>query len=127
MPAKIVSLHSKDNTIIYPETIVSAVHMPDGRRTLEADLEALEDGSCTIEFNEDGSITQIMTNTGMIITTEFGDVDGEIVETCTYADETPYYTKTTTFNDDGSITVSKVFADNSEPEEEPEENEEQGE
>jgi len=124
MPAKIVSLHEKDNTIIYPETIVSAVHMPDGRRTLQADLEALEDGSCTIEFNDDGSITQIMTNTGMIITTEFGEADGQIVETCTYSDETPYYTKTTTFNNDGSITVSKVFADNSEPEDD---NEGQGE
>lgn len=118
MPAKIVTLHDIDNEIMYPETIVSAVHMPDGRRTLQEDIEELEDGSCTITFNNDGSITQVMTNTGMIITTEFGEADGEIVETCTYADETPYYTQTTTFNGDGTITVSKVFADNSEPEEE---------
>ena len=55
MPAKIVSLHSKDNTIIYPETIVSAVHMPDGRRTLQADIEELENGSCTITFNDDAA------------------------------------------------------------------------
>lgn len=121
MPAKIVSLHSKDNTIIYPETIVSAVHMPDGRRTLQADIEALENGSCEISFNADGTITQVMTNTGMVITIEFGEADGEIIETCRYPDETLYYTETTTFNDDGTITISKVYADNSEPEEDEQE------
>jgi hypothetical protein len=89
--------------------------MPDGRRTLEDELEEIKDGSCEITFNEDGSITQEMTNSGMIITTEFGQADGVITETCTYADGTLYYTKTTTFNNDGTITISKVYADNSEP------------
>ena len=113
MPARIVSLHNKDNEICYPETVISAVHMPDGQRTVETVLEEIADGSCTIAFNADGSITQTM-HDGMVITTEFGEVDGEIVETCTYPDETEYYTKTTTFNSDGTITISKVYADNTE-------------
>lgn len=121
MPAIIRSLHQKDGTIVYPETIITAIHMQDGKRMLTEELEEIADGSCTIEFNADGSITQTMTNTGMIITTEFGEADGEIVETCQYPDETLYYTETTTFNDDGTITVSKVYEDNVVPE-----NEEQG-
>ena len=112
MPATIVSLHDRSNALIYPETDVRAVHMPDGHRNLLAALEDINDESSVTVFNNDGSITKTMTNSGMIITTEFGEADGEIVETCTYADETVYYTKTVTFNDDGSITVSKVYADN---------------
>ena len=118
MPAVIKSLHQKDNTIVYPETIVSAVHMPDGHRNLMDEIEEWMDGSNTTTFNQDGSITKVMTNSGMVITTVFGD--GVITDTCTYPDETPYYTQTTTFNQDGSITTLKVYADNSEYEEEEE-------
>ena len=111
MPAVIRSLKDKPGTIVYPETIISAIHMLDGRRTLVAEFDELKDESSVTEFNADGSITKTMTNSGMVMTTVFGD--GEIVETCTYPDETLYYTKTTTFNSDGSITVSKVYEDNS--------------
>ena len=117
MPAKIATLHNKANEIIYPETIIGAVHMPDGKRTLQAELEEIADGSCTITFNNDGSITQVMTDTGMVLTTVFGETDGSIVTTCLYSDETEYYTETITFNNDGTITKSRVYADNSEPEE----------
>ena len=110
MPAKIVTLHDKENMIMYPETVIDAVHMPDGRRTLRTEIEQLEDDSSTTSFNQDGSITKVMTRSGMVITTEFGD--GVITETGTYSDETPYYTKTTTFNPDGTITVLKEYADN---------------
>lgn len=113
MPAKIVSLHNKAHDILYPDTMIDAVHMPDGYRTLRAELEEMNDGSCEIVFNNDGSITQTMTNTGMIITTEFGEADGTFIERCTYPDGTLYYTETTRFNNDGTITVSKVYADNS--------------
>ena len=112
MPAIIASLHNKVNQILYPETVIGAVHMPDGKRTLEAELEEIADGSCTISFEADGSIVQTMTNSGMIITTEFGQADGQIVETCEYPDHTLYYTQTTTFNNDGTITVDKAYADN---------------
>lgn len=111
MPAVIRSLHNIEGTIVYPETIVTAVHMPDGRRNLLDVLELLKDGSCTTEFNDDGSITTTYTNSGISVLTEFGDA--VITETATYSDETPYYVKTTTFNDDGSITELYEFADNS--------------
>ena len=120
LPAVIKSLHdvTRDDetgaitgrTLVYPETVITAVHMPDGRRTVVDEFNELKDDSNVTSFNEDGSITKVMTNSGMIITTEFGD--GVITETAVYADETPYYTKTTTFNADGSITTSKVYADN---------------
>lgn len=110
MPATIRTLKDKAGTIIYPETIVSAVNMPDGKRTLAAELDEIKDESSVTEFNADGSITKTMTNSGMISTTVFGN--GVITETCTYPDGTLYYTKTTTFNNDGSITVEKIYADN---------------
>ena len=113
MPAKVISLHNISNELCYPETIATAVHMPDGKRDLIDELEEIKDGSCTIEFNNDGSITQTMTNSGMYIVTEFGAVDGVITETAYYSDATLYYTETTTFNSDGTITVDKVYEDNS--------------
>ena len=116
MPAIIKSLHDINNQLIYPETIVTAIHMPDGHRNLMDEIEEWMDGSNTTVFNQDGSITKTMTDSGMVITTVFGD--GVITDTCTYPDETLYYTQTTTFNNDGSITVAKVYADNSEYEEE---------
>ena len=123
MPAVIKSLHdiTRDQTtgeitgrmLVYPETVISAVHMLDGRRTLDDAIAEINDESNVTSFNQDGSITKVMTNSGMIITTEFGD--GVITDTCTYPDGvTVYYVKTTTFNQDGSITVSKVYADNTE-------------
>ena len=122
MPAVIKSLHDAvraegatgsitSRTLVYPETIISAVHMLDGRRTLDDAIAELNDESNVTVFNQDGSITKTMTQSGMTITTEFGD--GVITDTCMYPDgETVYYVKTTTFNNDGSITVSKVYADN---------------
>lgn len=116
MPAVIRSLHNIEGTIVYPETIISAVHMLDGKRTVQQAFEEIADESCTISFLQDGSIQKVMTSSGMVIKTEFGD--GVITETCRYGDETLYYTQTTTFNDDGTITIDKVYADNSEEEEE---------
>lgn len=111
MPAIIKSLHDINNQLIYPETIVTAIHMPDGQRDLVDELAEFKDDSNVTTFNADGSITKVMTHSGMIITTEFGD--NVITDTCTYSDGTTlYYTQTTTFNDDGSITVEKVYADN---------------
>ena len=110
MPATIRSLINKAGTNIYPETIVSAVNMPDGRRTLEIELDEIKDDSSTTTFNSDGTITKVMALSGLIITTAF---TGNIVtETAVYSDRTPYYVKTTTFNNDGSITVEKVYANN---------------
>jgi hypothetical protein len=110
MPAIIRTLQDNAGNNVFPETIVSAVNMPDGKRTLLAELDELEDESSTTTFNADGSITKVMTNSGMIITTAFS---GSVVtETCTYSDLTPYYTKTTTFNADGTITVDKQYASN---------------
>lgn len=110
MPATIRTLRDKAGSNIYPETIVSAINMPDGKRTLLAELDEIKDESSTTVFNADGSITKTMTNSGLIITTSF---NGNVVtETCTYGDHTLYYTKTTTFNIDGSITVDKEYADN---------------
>lgn len=126
MPAVIKTIHgverdrSEDGkgkiigrTIIYPETIVTAVHMPDGRRNLLDELAEMKDDSNVTSFNNDGSITKVMTNSGMIIKTEFGA--GVITETCYYSDgETVYYVKTTTFEDNGDITTLVTYADNNE-------------
>lgn len=110
MPATIRTLVDYSGGNIYPETIVSAVNMPDGKRTLLAELDEIKDESQTITPNANGTITTVMTNSGLIITTSFsGNV---VTETCTYADHTPYYVKTTTFNADGSITVDKQYANN---------------
>lgn len=110
MPATIRTIVDASGGNIFPETIVSAVNMPDGRRTLLSELDEIKDESSVTEFNSDGTITKTMTNSGMIITTSFsGNV---VTESCTYSDLTPYYTKTTTFNLDGSITVDKQYASN---------------
>ena len=114
MPAKIVSLHNKDNDLIYPETIVTAVHMLDGKRTLQSEIDQLLDESKTITFNNDGTITTTYTLSGLYIVTSFED--GAVVESCYYPDNTLYYTITTTFNSDGSISVVKEYEDNSEGE-----------
>lgn len=110
MPAVLKTLHDINNNIVFPETIITAVNMPDGSRTLFDELEEINDESSITVFNNDGTITRTMTHSGMIITTSFAD--GVITDECTYADGTPYYTKTTTFNSNGSITVSKIYADN---------------
>ena len=112
MPAVIRSLKQKDGTIVFPETIVTAINMQDGKRRLVDALEEVIDDSSVTEFNSDGSITQTMTKSGMVKTTVFNN-DGSITETCNYADTTNYYVKTTTFNNGGSITVDVQFADNS--------------
>ena len=110
MPATIRTLVNKAGDNIYPETIVSAVNMPDGRRTLETEIDEIKDDSSTTVFNSDGTITKTMAYSGLVITTAFsGNV---VTETAVYSDSTPYYVKTTTFNNDGSITVSKVYANN---------------
>ena len=121
MPAIIRSLHEvtrasdasgaiTSRRIVYPDTIISAVHMLDGRRTLDDAIAEFNDDSNVTSFNQDGSITKVMTNSGMIINTEFGE--NIITETCTYSDSTPYYIKTTTFSNDGTITEVKTYADN---------------
>jgi len=108
MPATIRTLQDKAGNNVFPETIVSAVNMPDGKRTLLAALDDISDESSTTTFNADGTITKVMTNSGMIITTSFSG--NAVTEVCTYPDLTPYYTKVTTFNADGTITVDKTYA-----------------
>lgn len=121
MPAVIESLHKvtrasgatgsvSSRTLVYPETIISAVHMLDGKRTLDEAITEFDDESSTTVFNQDGSITKTMTRSGMVITTVFGE--SIITDTCRYSDSTLYYTQTTTFNNNGSITVSRTYADN---------------
>ena len=126
MPAVIKTIHGVERdpsengkgriigrTIIYPETIVTAVHMPDGSRTLAEEIGEIKDDSNVTSFEDDGTITKVMTNTGMITVTSFGD--GVITETCYYPDgETVYYVKTTTFEDNGDITTLVTYADNNE-------------
>lgn len=114
MPAVIRSLHNINGVIVYPETIVSAVHMLDGKRTLQSEIDQLLDESKTIVFNADGTITTTYTLSGLYIVTSFEE--GAVVESCYYPDDTLYYTITTTFNPDGSISVVKEYADNSEGE-----------
>ena len=108
MPATIRTLVDKAGNNVFPETIVSAVNMPDGTRTLLDELDQLEDESSVTTFNADGTITKVMTTSGMIITTSFSG--NTVTDVCTYPDLSPYYTKTTTFNADGTITVAKVYA-----------------
>lgn len=124
MPAQIRTLHDivRDSetgavtarNLVYPETIVTAVHMPDGSRTLMEEMEEIKDGSCTVSDIGTAEVTQTMTNSGMVIKqTRSGNV---ITEVCTYPDDTEYYTKTITLNE-GGYTVATVYADNNaEPE-----------
>lgn len=110
MSAIVRQLTDDEDKKVYPVTRSKAVYMADGVTTIDDALMDMMDGDTDIEFNADGTITTRLLATGHNITTTFLD-DGNIQEKCVNDDGKELYTKTTTFNEDGSISVRIVYVE----------------
>jgi len=88
---------------VYPVTRSDAVYMSNAYNTVEQAINDLYDGDSTIEFNDDGTITTTLASERVVTTTFLSN--GNIQEKCVDKDNNPVYTKTTKFNDDGSIST----------------------
>lgn len=112
MSAIIKELVDKELNTIYPVTSAKAVFMSDGKTSVDDAIGDLQDGNSHIEFRPDGSIVKTVAS-GNIITTTFG-ADGTITDKCVRPLDggrtEDVYTKTTVFNDDGSITMTLTYA-----------------
>lgn len=107
MSAIVRQLLDDEEQKIYPVTRSKAVYMPDGRTTIDVALADMQDGNTDIFFNDDGTITTRLAS-GNAITTSFLE-DGNIEEKCVNVDGEEVYTRTTTFNEDGSISIRVVY------------------
>lgn len=107
MSAIVRQLLDDEEHKIYPITRSKAVYMPNGRATLDVILADMQDGDTDIVFNSDGTITTTLAS-GNAITTSFLE-DGNIEERCVDLEGEEVYTKTTTFNEDGSISIRVVY------------------
>lgn len=102
MSARIKELKDKDDNKLYPVTVVDAVYMPDGQTKLLEEVMSTGDRSYELTFSSNG-YTKTLENGDKIVAT-FGA--NNLTEVYKYADNTVYYTKTTTFDDNGSISVN---------------------
>lgn len=103
MNAIIKELKDKLGNIIYPITKASAVYMRNGVDSVQRILEDRIDQNTSVAFGT-GSITTTLAS-GSVIITEFL-ADGSIRETTTNSDGVVVEIKTTTFNADGSISIT---------------------
>lgn len=103
MSAIIKELIDKLGNKIYPITKASAVFMRNGVDSVQRILEDQIDQDTQIVFATD-SITTTLAS-GSVILTEFLS-DGSIRETTTNSDNVVVEVKTTTFNNDGSISIT---------------------
>lgn len=109
MSAYIRDLQDKKGNTVYPTTVLSAVFMPDKITTVYDEIQRLNDGSSVTEFTSDGKIKKTLSD-GKVVTTEFSG--NSITETCRYPSSAGgkiYYTKTTTFQNDGKIKTDVVY------------------
>ena len=86
---------------IYPVARADATYLRGGTTTVETVLDDIREGGSKTEFLENGNIKETLAS-GNIVTTEF-IVDGSIMETTTDSKGNKIDTKTTVFNEDGSI------------------------
>lgn len=104
MEALVKQMRDGDSNTVYPITKASAVYMPNGIDTVERVLIDSRDYSSVITFSGD-QIKKTLASGGESLT-EFRS--NSIVETVKNAEGTIIETKTTTFNEDGSIKIEVV-------------------
>lgn len=109
MSAKIKQMKDKSGTKVYPITRSNAVYMSNGITTIDAALDDMREGNTTIVFNNNGTISTTLAS-GNVVTTSFLQ-NGNIQEKCVDSDNNEIYTKTTTFNVDGSISTEFDWGD----------------
>ena len=107
MSARIKELKDINDNKLYPVTVVDAIYMPDGKTKLLEEVMSTGDRSYELVFNNSGYVKTL--ENGDTITATFGSND--LVEVYKYADGTEYYTKTTTFNDNGSISATIEYSE----------------
>lgn len=101
MNAEIRELHDAKGTTIYPVTSAKSVYLPNGTDTVERYIEDTRDADTEISFFA-GKITKKMAS-GSVTTTSF---DGNVITEVTKdKNGQTVSTKTTTFNDDGTIKI----------------------
>lgn len=103
MSALIKELVNNEGTKIYPVTSAEAVYMPNGKDTVQRVLGDMKDQNTEITFPQNQVIKELAS--GNTVVTQFNN-DGTIVETTTNSDDVVLQVKTTTFNSDGSITIT---------------------
>lgn len=107
MSARIKELKDINDNKIYPVTVLDAVYMPDGKSTVLGELMSTNDRAYELAFNSNGYVKTL--ENGDKITATFGS--NNLTEVYKYADGTEYYTKTTTFNDNGSISATIEYSE----------------
>lgn len=95
-------LQDNSGNKVYPVTKASAVYMPNGVDTVARILGDQIDQNTTIEFSND-TITMTLAS-GSTIVVVFGE--NKITETTTDENGVQVQVKVTTFNEDGSITIT---------------------
>lgn len=108
MSAIIRQLTDDEQQKIYPVTRSNAVYMKNGKQTVDDAIGDIMDGDTIISFEGGNIVTTLQS--GNVITTTFPN-DGSIVETCNDSDGVLLWTRTTTFNEDGSIETHTVYPD----------------
>ncbi len=111
MGVRIQALKDINGDRVYPDTTAKAVYMPGKMTTIYDELNSFNELAYVTSF-EDGNITKTFPNGDKVVTT-FGD--GNIKETyyINNGDDTfvVRYTKTTTFNEDGTISTDVQYGE----------------
>lgn len=102
MSAKIIELKDKVGDVIYPVTRASASYLANGVDTVERVLNDMQDQNTQISFPQNQVVKQMAS--GNTVTTQF--LENQIIETTVNSDSIVLKVKTTTFNADGTITIS---------------------
>lgn len=102
MSAVIRQLKDASDTKVYPVTKAEAVYMGNGIDTVGRVLGDLQDQNTVITFPTN-QVQKVLASGNKVVTVF--DSDGSIVETTYNTDDIAIKTKTTTFEDDGSITI----------------------
>lgn len=102
MSAIVRELKNAKGDIVYPVTKADACFLRNGVDSVERVLNDMEDQNTSITFG-DGKITKVLASKD-VVTTEF--LDGRIKTVTTDENGKVLQTKTTTFNDDGSINIT---------------------
>jgi hypothetical protein len=103
MSAYVRELKDNNGDTVYPPSLADAIYMKNGVDTVGRILEDQIDQNTNIVFGT-GTITETLAS-GSVVLTEFMQ-DGSIRETTTNKDGVVVQIKTTTFNDDGSISIT---------------------
>lgn len=101
-------LKDDEGNRIFPNAMASGTYMTGGTVSVETILDDMQENNSKTEFPNDGTIKETLAS-GNVVTTEFM-ANGDIKETAKTATGELIRTKTTVFNEDGSIEVTIVNA-----------------